>query len=156
MNKSNLVNKPSFASSYSRKVKNSFRMSIKSYLDNQSSMKNRQISTALPPKRKNNKRPNTSFRPSLDQSSTSNIREKERCDPKIKSSIRLSTRFNSARSVTNTRRQSLVSNTRRRTLQSGVSRNSEQYVCIVENRARQIGLCSFSMFTGTIIMTEVS
>lgn len=44
----------------------------------------------------------------------------------------------------------------RNTLQSGVSKQSEQFVALVENRARQIGLASFSLFTGNIFITKVT
>ena len=46
-------------------------------------------------------------------------------------------------------------NTLRRTLQSGVSKASEQFSCIVENRSREIGIASFSLFTGAVFITKV-
>lgn len=44
--------------------------------------------------------------------------------------------------------------TAKRTLNSNVNSSSEQFMCIVENRARQVGICSFSLFTGTVLLTE--
>lgn len=63
-------------------------------------------------------------------------------------------------SIQSYRRTSLVNNTRRkttmeRTLHSGVSSTSEYYVCIVENRARQLGIAAFSLFNGCVLLSDV-
>jgi len=44
---------------------------------------------------------------------------------------------------------------RQNTLQSGVTKHSEYFLALVENRARQIGVAAFSLFTGVISIAQV-
>lgn len=54
------------------------------------------------------------------------------------------------------RRRATLGSRRQNTLQSGVSKSSEFFIALVENRARQIGVAAFSLFTGVISVAHVN